>query len=35
MVFKCGWAAVRNTIPDIAGKGVGRGNMDVEETKAG
>jgi hypothetical protein len=27
-------AAVRNVIPDIAEKGVGGGNVHVEETKA-
>lgn len=32
--FECDWAAVRNTIPDIAEKGVGRGNMHIEEAKA-
>jgi hypothetical protein len=35
MVFKCDWAAVMDTIPEIAGKGVGRGNVHVEETKTG
>jgi hypothetical protein len=34
-VFEGDRAAVMNTIPEIAGKGVGRGNVDVEETKAG